>query len=149
MLEVRAARKGMLRRRVRTLPPDRADSIRIHACQCGRESTEMTFTQECLTESHGARSFRRARVTECVFFPPIGAPGFTVGISRGLKTLFKRALRPPNSLQVWLLYMATVTGEGTWPTFIDEHTSMMMMMFIGTETLVTQLVHEISRMQAC
>ena len=26
---------------------------------------------------------------------------------------------------------------------------MMMMMFIGTETLVTQLVHEISRMQAC
>ena len=25
----------------------------------------------------------------------------------------------------------------------------MMMMFIGTETLVTQLVHEISRMQAC
>jgi len=24
-----------------------------------------------------------------------------------------------------------------------------MMMFIGTETLVTQLVHEISRMQAC
>ena len=26
---------------------------------------------------------------------------------------------------------------------------MMMMMFIGTETLVTQLVREISRMQAC
>jgi hypothetical protein len=28
-------------------------------------------------------------------------------------------------------------------------TAMMMMMFIGTETLVTQLVREISRMQAC
>ena len=29
------------------------------------------------------------------------------------------------------------------------HRAPMMMMFIGTETLVTQLVHEISRMQAC
>jgi hypothetical protein len=29
------------------------------------------------------------------------------------------------------------------------HLLTMMMMFIGTETLVTQLVHEISRMQAC
>jgi hypothetical protein len=33
------------------------------------------------------------------------------------------------------------------PTMADS--VMMMMMFIGTETLVTQLVHEISRMQAC
>jgi len=32
---------------------------------------------------------------------------------------------------------------------LREHHMMMMMMFIGTETLVTQLVREISRMQAC
>ena len=31
----------------------------------------------------------------------------------------------------------------------QQQPGMMMMMFIGTETLVTQLVREISRMQAC
>ena len=53
--------------------------------------------------------------------------------------------------------VAKAHGTAYRPDYLRNHNkaflplvmSMMMMMFIGSETLVTQLVCEISRMQAC